>query len=114
MLLYRQQNKHHILLGGTVMHGSTLTRPLWAIPHLRITFLYLALIRPLSPSPPPSPLVVPQNLKTVIFVISPSQREQPTASKAKTRGIVECTALQDAGQTASSDCPRRRSARSGM
>lgn len=46
------------------MHGSTSTRPLWATPHLRITFLVLGLSAPsLAPS---SPHVIPRSLTTVV------------------------------------------------
>lgn len=31
------------------MHGSTLAKPLWATPHLRITFLILCLFAPSLP-----------------------------------------------------------------
>lgn len=50
MLLY-PQNTHPpcILPGGTAMDGPTSTRPLWATPHLRITFIVLCLFAPSSP-----------------------------------------------------------------
>lgn len=59
---------HHVSSEGTVMHGSTSARPLWAIPHFRIT------LHTWPPPPPSSPPEMPRSLSTVLFLPHTSQR----------------------------------------